>query len=479
MSLLERADFLSGGEKMRREKPFWLVVFTIIFSATILLSGLAYAETIKESVTSNPSGAEIIWGKTKEGMVHTQFTTPFSKHIEASSWESWCYQVKKECYFDSEVVCRPEDIGDRNVNFELRPLEITIGLPFQDWDIYWGPSPQELVLSGFKTPQVINCAEIVAEQGNRYFLLKKDKNRTGVFSYKRLLAKYYEINGEYAKAIAYYQENLEEFPRDVIAHYGIIHCYNELQDFDAANQWLQSLFKIDPEIQKLTYFLISLKCAQDKQWQDAVDFFQMASNMSSKEDKETELYRTTKNIIERCNLEIEKKNFSEKLRNLAKQKDTIGDVAHLLIAVRGYVEAHNLFAEGLKETTEELNKGKDPLAEGYNISPKLYESQELYEKIKHELKELKTDQRPSAELIEPFQTAADRRLVDPEEFLIAYYRKAEANKGEGEKGIERIREANGYFLDGLLLLQKELVRHKEIFGDYALDYVAKIIKNFQ
>jgi hypothetical protein len=44
-------------------------------------------------------------GETSNSLEVTQFKTPYNKQIDAQSRQPWCYQVKKECYLDSLVIC--------------------------------------------------------------------------------------------------------------------------------------------------------------------------------------------------------------------------------------------------------------------------------------------------------------------------------------------------------------------------------------
>jgi hypothetical protein len=76
---------------------------------------------IREIISSEPSGADIYWGKTKRLMMETGLKTPHTRSMYTDALESWCYQVKMQGYHDSKIECRPEEIGERKVNFILSP----------------------------------------------------------------------------------------------------------------------------------------------------------------------------------------------------------------------------------------------------------------------------------------------------------------------------------------------------------------------
>ena len=78
------------------------------------------ASTYAERITSDPPGAGIYWGYSQSNFVDTEFITPFERTISGRSWEARCYQVKKEGYYDSEVICKPSESADRYIHFGLR-----------------------------------------------------------------------------------------------------------------------------------------------------------------------------------------------------------------------------------------------------------------------------------------------------------------------------------------------------------------------
>ena len=93
--------------------------FLLIIFLFPLLGGCA--GELREVITCTPPNADIYWGKTPSDLEKTEHTTPFSRQISGSEWEPYCYQVKKEGYHDSPIVCRDKE-RSRYVNFYLEPL---------------------------------------------------------------------------------------------------------------------------------------------------------------------------------------------------------------------------------------------------------------------------------------------------------------------------------------------------------------------
>ena len=98
----------------------------LLFLLTLLAPVIqSCASTYAERITSDPPGADIYWGYFQSNFEDTDHVTPFERKISGSSLEARCYQVKKEGYYDSEVICKPSEPGNRYIHFGLRlkPVE--------------------------------------------------------------------------------------------------------------------------------------------------------------------------------------------------------------------------------------------------------------------------------------------------------------------------------------------------------------------
>ena len=49
--------------------------------------------------------------------------TSFSRTISEEKIRFRCYQVKKDGYYDSNVICRYAENDDRHFHFDLKPIE--------------------------------------------------------------------------------------------------------------------------------------------------------------------------------------------------------------------------------------------------------------------------------------------------------------------------------------------------------------------
>lgn len=82
----------------------------------VLMTGCS---TLTETVISDPPGATIYWGKNTNSVKNTGYITPYSRQVIGANWETWCYKVTKDGYFDSEIACMPEQT-QRTVSFHLK-----------------------------------------------------------------------------------------------------------------------------------------------------------------------------------------------------------------------------------------------------------------------------------------------------------------------------------------------------------------------
>jgi hypothetical protein len=146
---------------------FYLIALTMLF-------GSGCAGTLQEIITCDPPQAHIYWGKTESQLKKTGYKTPHSRTISGSNWEPWCYQVKKDGYHDSEIICREEE-GYRYLDFQLVPLKTTITSQPPDAIIYWGPSKDQLERTEHRTPRTITAKEHAggASWKDWYFQVKK------------------------------------------------------------------------------------------------------------------------------------------------------------------------------------------------------------------------------------------------------------------------------------------------------------------
>lgn len=154
------------------------ILFSILFLILLLVFiSRCASPTSQEIIFCDPPQADIYWGKTEGSLEKTEFTTPHSRSISASKWESWCYQVKKEGYYDSKIVCREEE-SFRYLDFKLTSLKTSITSEPSGAIVYWGPRKDHLESTDHRTPTTITSKDPTAGSGaawdDWYFQVKKE-----------------------------------------------------------------------------------------------------------------------------------------------------------------------------------------------------------------------------------------------------------------------------------------------------------------
>jgi hypothetical protein len=153
-----------------------------LFSALSLILLLAFisrcaSSVSQEAIFCNPPQADIYWGKTEASLERTGLKTPNCRSISAPKLESWCYQVKKKGYHDSEIICRGEE-GFRYLDFHLIPIKAVITSEPPGAIIYLGARKDRLEQTGFRTPRIFAVEDLPTDSGadreGSYFQVKME-----------------------------------------------------------------------------------------------------------------------------------------------------------------------------------------------------------------------------------------------------------------------------------------------------------------
>lgn len=100
-----------------------------------------YAETIKETISSNPPNAKIYCGSDSSSLIYTGYTTPhtFLKADKYPEFESKYCQVKLDGYVDSEIKYLLKTNDSRKVEFSIeksRPIFLVLSSNHANVNIY-------------------------------------------------------------------------------------------------------------------------------------------------------------------------------------------------------------------------------------------------------------------------------------------------------------------------------------------------------
>lgn len=106
-----------------------LFVFMILFIN--IGCAITPPTTIYTTITSDPPGADIYFGTSKDTLVLDTIKTPITIPFNGvgAYWKPAYYQVKKEGYEDSEIVFKDQETGNRVVHFKLIPKSSAVTTP--------------------------------------------------------------------------------------------------------------------------------------------------------------------------------------------------------------------------------------------------------------------------------------------------------------------------------------------------------------
>ncbi len=146
------------------------LIFLFVF---FLLFNFGCSKTVYETIKTDPSQADIYWGKTSSNLEKSKYKTPFTKSIPESKLEPWCFLVKKDGYHKSNTYCREKELSWL-INVELVTLKTTITSEPPGATIYWGPTKEKIHQAEYETPHIESDVNLGANWKDWCFQVKKD-----------------------------------------------------------------------------------------------------------------------------------------------------------------------------------------------------------------------------------------------------------------------------------------------------------------
>ncbi len=159
--------------------------------------------------------------------------------------------------------------------------------------------------------------------------------------------------GEFEKAVAYYQQVIKQDPQDAVAQFNLGDAYYRLGKYtEAARAFEQATLSEDTTLKQWAYFNLGNTYFQLQQFQKAVNYYQKAlqlnpADFDSKFNLELALKRLRQQKQHPSQQEqpqkqppkMEPSAFAKRLKELAEQ----------LIAQHRYTEAYQLMLQGLQK----------------------------------------------------------------------------------------------------------------------------------
>lgn len=270
--------------------------------------------------------------------------------------------------------------------------------------------------------------------------------------------------GKYLAAIKHYEDYLKkEDSNNSHAHFNIALSYLRLKNWLESGIWWKKTIELDPK-QSAAFYNLGYVYLNTSLYEKALINFKRALELYP-EDNETKV------MIETCQRQIDFEKLPEKLRKLSLRNDNIGNLSSVLLCTIDYDNANNLWIDGVKET--EYKDGENI------VSPKIFEAQGHFEKIKIDLNKISSPKGQIKKIIDLFLFAVSQRIKGIEQHSEGFYTTKGDYKGQYEKGRAKIRIADNYYVDCLKSLRDEINKNKSIFGDIADEKLKSSIEYYE
>ena len=147
------------------------LIFHFVF---FLIFNFGCSKTVYETIKSDPSQADIYWGKTSSNLEKSKYKTPFTRSLPESKLEPWCFLVKKDGYHKSNIYCRDKELSWL-VNVKLVPLKTEITSEPPGATIYWGVAKEKIYKTEYLTPHIESDVNLGANWKDWSFQVKRNE----------------------------------------------------------------------------------------------------------------------------------------------------------------------------------------------------------------------------------------------------------------------------------------------------------------
>jgi tetratricopeptide (TPR) repeat protein len=202
-------------------------------------------------------------------------------------------------------------------------------------------------------------------------------------------------------------------------------------------------------------------------------FFEL-KNMIIDDMNESELLNQTNEWLDIINSQIEYIEWPILIDKLVESKNPlISNIAKVYKITEPFRDINNLWVDGSNETTP-VYSGDGDYIKSYNVSSKIFQSENLCDRLKTKLSSIQTQNGKLKEIISLWTSSLETRKEGIILNSQGYYIKAKDYTGEFERGRAKIDIANQYYADGLRILKSLMqlnVKHFSKYGVESLDYL--------
>lgn len=350
------------------------------------------------------------------------------------------------------------------------------------------------------------------------------------------LAETYSEKGTYDNAIENYKyairevekENInidqdndsEDYQSNLISigeyHSKIANLYKEKEDFDLAILEYQRAISVTPDTTGIIYkFELAGVYFDNNDFEDAINNWQLVFDVENNFNALFNIGLSYLNLGDPSNLKKSKSTFIELLQNIEDNPDFIdsktrsenfinsideelnriewpeiierllnsnkgvtSEIAKLYQITNQYREINNKWIDGVKETTpnkEYLEYSKKWITTSYDVSPKIFQSENLCDRFKAKLSSITITNNRLKEVQSLWISSAESRKEGISEHSKGFYVKSKDYSGEYERGRAKIDVADEYYADGLKILKIMMEENIDSFSSFGVESLQNMI----
>jgi len=295
-------------------------------------------------------------------------------------------------------------------------------------------------------------------------------NLESIGGYHSKIADLYKQKEDYDLAILEYQRAISVTPdtTGIIYKFDLADAYFDSKDYNNAIKYWKLVYNKQENFGALFNIGLSYLNIGDPENLkiSKITFVELLDKIEGDPDY-IDLKNKAENFIEIIDEELNKIEWPEIIEELSNSENGVSsEIAFLYNFIDDYTNINNLFIEANNETTPEkeyLQYSKEWIITGYNVSPKIYQSESLCDRFKAKLSGLKLDNNKILEIKSLWISATETRKEGVKLYSEGYYVKKKEYTGQWERGSAKIKVANQYFADGLVILENLM---KENISDF-------------
>lgn len=307
-------------------------------------------------------------------------------------------------------------------------------------------------------------------------------NLKSIGGYHSKIAKLYKEKEDYDLAILEYQRAISVIPdtTGIIYKFELANAYFDSKDYNNAIKYWKIVNDKQEDFNALFNIGLSYLNLGDPSnlKKSKTTFIELLGKIEGNPDY-IDSKTKVENFIEIINEELNRVEWPEIIERLSNSdKGVTSEIAKLYKITSQYRDINNKWIDGVKETEpikEYLEYSKEWIITSYNVSPKIFQSENLCDRFKAKLSSLSITNNRLKEVQSLWISSASSRKEGISTHSKGYYVKSKDYSGEYERGRAKIDVADEYYADGLKILKTMMEENIESFSSFGVESLQDMI----